>query len=161
MVISDLRHTVLKSYRRKTSLIYMLSWKQCSLPVITTVALWQLTQVRVLLLWDLSVLCVVNHLWPLTLRQNPTTLNLSEKSHLRYAFTWILGELFSVAPVNHFKLLNCERLPLEKYISITQLRILSTATWQGLSKLQRDKDLSNRKLEYSCRNNVGCECQYY
>ena len=35
-------HRVLKSHRSKTSIIYMLSWKQCALLVITTMALWQL-----------------------------------------------------------------------------------------------------------------------
>ena len=34
-------HRVLKSHRSKMSVIYMQSWKQCSLPVITTMALWQ------------------------------------------------------------------------------------------------------------------------
>ena len=35
-------HRVLKSHRSKMSIIYMLSWKQCVLPVITRMALWQL-----------------------------------------------------------------------------------------------------------------------
>ena len=35
-------HKVLKSYRSKMSVIYMESWKQCALPVITTMAFWQL-----------------------------------------------------------------------------------------------------------------------
>ena len=35
-------HRVLKSHRGKMSVIYMQSWKQCALPVITTMALWQL-----------------------------------------------------------------------------------------------------------------------
>ena len=34
-------HRVLKSHS-KMGVIYMQSWKQCALPVITTVALWQL-----------------------------------------------------------------------------------------------------------------------
>ena len=33
---------MLKSHRSKTSIIYMQSWKQCALPVINTMALWQL-----------------------------------------------------------------------------------------------------------------------
>ena len=33
---------VLKSHRSKMSVIYMQSWKQCALSVITTMALWQL-----------------------------------------------------------------------------------------------------------------------
>ena len=37
-------HRVLKSNRSKMSITYMLSWKQCVLPVITTIALWQLMQ---------------------------------------------------------------------------------------------------------------------
>ena len=62
--------------------LYMLSWKQCALPVITTMALWQLMHfvvitgrahcfhdntyiTPILLLWDLSTLCVMDHLWPL------------------------------------------------------------------------------------------------
>ena len=59
--------------------IYIQSWKQCAFPVITTMALWQLMVITgrahcfhdciyiapVLLLWDLSTLCVVDHLWPL------------------------------------------------------------------------------------------------
>ena len=65
--------------------IYMLSWKQCVLPVITAMALWQLMHLGpwaigvitgrahcfnnniyitfILLLWDLNTLCVVDHLW--------------------------------------------------------------------------------------------------
>ena len=35
-------HRGLKSHRIKMSVIYMQSWKQCALPVITTMALWQL-----------------------------------------------------------------------------------------------------------------------
>ena len=35
-------HWVLKSHRRKMSIIYMLSWKQCALPVITTIPLCRL-----------------------------------------------------------------------------------------------------------------------
>ena len=35
-------HRVLKSHRSKMSVIYMQSWKQCVLSVITTMALWQL-----------------------------------------------------------------------------------------------------------------------
>ena len=35
-------HRVLKSHKSKMSVIYMQSWKQCALPVITTMALWQL-----------------------------------------------------------------------------------------------------------------------
>ena len=35
-------HRVLKSHRSKMSIKYMLSWKQCALPVVTTMALWQL-----------------------------------------------------------------------------------------------------------------------
>ena len=42
LVISDPRHTVLKSHRSKTDVIYIQSWKQCALPVITTMAFWQL-----------------------------------------------------------------------------------------------------------------------
>ena len=63
----------------------MLSWKQCILPVITAMALWQLMHLGpwaigvitgrahcfnnniyitfILLLWDLNTLCVVDHLW--------------------------------------------------------------------------------------------------
>ena len=43
----------------------MLSWKQCALLVITTMALWHraLGLIIILLLWDLSTLCVVHHLW--------------------------------------------------------------------------------------------------
>ena len=41
MVISDPRHTMLKSHRSKMGIIYVLSCKQCALPVITTMALWQ------------------------------------------------------------------------------------------------------------------------
>ena len=52
--------------------IYMLSWKQCALPVITTMALWKLMHLGtwctvhtfILLLWGLSTLCVMDHLWP-------------------------------------------------------------------------------------------------
>ena len=88
--------------------IYMQSWKQCSLPVITTMALWQLMHLctwctspyitahhvpkcmscnkaivvitgrahcfrdciyimPILLLWDLSTLCAMDHFWPLML----------------------------------------------------------------------------------------------
>ena len=53
-------HRVLKSHRRNMSIIYMLSGKQCVLPVITTMALWQLMHLGItliLLLWDLSTLC--------------------------------------------------------------------------------------------------------
>ena len=35
-------HRVLKSHRSKMCIIYMQSWKQCALPLITTMALWQL-----------------------------------------------------------------------------------------------------------------------
>ena len=35
-------HRVPKSHRSKMRIIYMLSWKQCAIPVITTMALWQL-----------------------------------------------------------------------------------------------------------------------
>ena len=35
-------HRVLKSHRSKINVIYMESWKQCALPVITRMALWQL-----------------------------------------------------------------------------------------------------------------------
>ena len=35
-------HRVLKSHRCKMSIIYMQSLKQCALPVIPTMALWQL-----------------------------------------------------------------------------------------------------------------------
>ena len=35
------KHKVLKSQRSKMSVIYMQSWKQCALPVITTMALWK------------------------------------------------------------------------------------------------------------------------
>ena len=45
---------VLKSYRNKMSIIYMLSWKQCALPVITTMDLWQLIH--------LSTWCLITHL---------------------------------------------------------------------------------------------------
>ena len=38
----SLTHRVLKSHRSKMSVIYMQSWKECALPVITTWALWQL-----------------------------------------------------------------------------------------------------------------------
>ena len=46
--------------------IYICICKQCALPVITTMALWQLMQLGIyitpiLLLWDLSTLCVVDH----------------------------------------------------------------------------------------------------
>ena len=46
-------HRVLKSHRSKMSVIYMLSWKQCALPVITTMALWQLMH--------LGTWCTVTH----------------------------------------------------------------------------------------------------
>ena len=36
--ISDPRHTLLKSHRSMTGIIYIQSWKQCDLPVITSVA---------------------------------------------------------------------------------------------------------------------------
>ena len=54
--------------------IYIQSWKQCALTVITIMALWQLIHLStwctiyillILLLWALSTLCVVDHLWPL------------------------------------------------------------------------------------------------
>ena len=48
-------HRVLKSHRSKMSIIYMLSWKQCALPVITTMALWQLMH--------LGTWCTVIHCW--------------------------------------------------------------------------------------------------
>ena len=35
-------HRVLKSHRSKMGIIYMQSWKQCALLVITTMAFWQL-----------------------------------------------------------------------------------------------------------------------
>ena len=35
-------YIVLKSHRNKMGIIYMQSWKQCTLSVITTMALWQL-----------------------------------------------------------------------------------------------------------------------
>ena len=35
-------HRALKSHSSKMSIIYMQSWKQCALPVIITMALWQL-----------------------------------------------------------------------------------------------------------------------
>ena len=119
-------HRVLKSHRSKMSITYMLSWKQCALPVITTMTLWQLMHLGtwctvhhvlkiiigrascackpyimpshhkaivvitgrkhcfhdniyimfILLLWDLSILCVVDHLWPLILKEYK---NLSNK----------------------------------------------------------------------------------
>ena len=92
-------HRVLRSHKSKMSVIYMLSWKQCALPIITTMALWQLMHLStcctvhdvpkcmschkaivvitgsahcfydciyiklILLLWDSSTLCVVDHLW--------------------------------------------------------------------------------------------------
>ena len=42
VVVSDPRHTLLKSHRSKTGIIYMQSWKQCDLLVITSMALSQL-----------------------------------------------------------------------------------------------------------------------
>ena len=45
-------HRVLKSHRSKMS-IYILSWKQCTLPVMTTMALWQLMH--------LGTWCTVTH----------------------------------------------------------------------------------------------------
>ena len=44
-------HRVLKSHRNKISVIYMQSWKQCSLPVITTMALWQLIHLGTWCTW--------------------------------------------------------------------------------------------------------------
>ena len=35
-------HRALKSHRCKMGVIYIQSWKQCALPVMTTMALWQL-----------------------------------------------------------------------------------------------------------------------
>ena len=48
-------HRVLKSHRSKISIICMLSWKQCALPVTTTMALWQLMH--------LGTWCTVAHCW--------------------------------------------------------------------------------------------------
>ena len=48
-------HRVLKSHRSKMSIIYILSWKQCALPVSTTMALWQLMH--------LGTWCTVPHCW--------------------------------------------------------------------------------------------------
>ena len=49
----------------------MLSWKQCALPVITTMALWQLmylgTWCMVTHCWYQWTKCVVDHLWPIIL----------------------------------------------------------------------------------------------
>ena len=42
VVVSDPRHILLRSHRSKTSIIYMQSWKQCDLPVITSMASLQL-----------------------------------------------------------------------------------------------------------------------
>ena len=42
VVVSDPRHTLLKSRRSKTGIIYMQSWKQFDLPVITSMASPQL-----------------------------------------------------------------------------------------------------------------------
>ena len=53
---SSTTHRVLKPHRSKMGIIYMKSWKQCALPVITTTALWQPMH-----LWHM---CVVDHLWP-------------------------------------------------------------------------------------------------
>ena len=35
VVVRDPRHTLIKSHRSKTGIIYMQSWKQCDLPIIT------------------------------------------------------------------------------------------------------------------------------
>ena len=35
-------HGVLKSHKDKKGATYMQSWKQCTLPIITTMALWPL-----------------------------------------------------------------------------------------------------------------------
>ena len=48
-------HRVLKSRRSKLGVIYMQSWKQCALPVITTMALWQLMH--------LGTWCTVTYFW--------------------------------------------------------------------------------------------------
>ena len=47
-------HRVLKSHRNKMGVIYMQSWKQCTLPVITT-ALWQLMH--------LGIWCTITNCW--------------------------------------------------------------------------------------------------
>ena len=48
-------HRVLTSHRSKMGVIYMQSWKQCALPVITTMALWELMH--------LGTWCTVAHCW--------------------------------------------------------------------------------------------------
>ena len=42
VVVIDPRYTLLKSHRSKTGIIYMQAWKQCNLPVITSMASLQL-----------------------------------------------------------------------------------------------------------------------
>ena len=55
IVISDPRHIVLKSHKSKMSTVYMQSWKQFALLVITTIALWQFMH--------LGTWCTVTHCW--------------------------------------------------------------------------------------------------
>ena len=51
----SMTNRVLKSHRSKMSVIYLQSWKQCAIPVITTTALWQLIH--------LGTWCTVTHCW--------------------------------------------------------------------------------------------------
>ena len=61
-----IKHRVLKSHRSKMDIMYMcmLSWKQGAFPVITTMLCGNFhlvgTIAPILLLWDLSTLCVVD-----------------------------------------------------------------------------------------------------
>ena len=64
-------HRVLKSDRSKMGVIYMQSWKQCLLPVITTMALWQLMH--------LSTWCTVTHCWYQWTKECFCVIDLIEK----------------------------------------------------------------------------------
>ena len=68
---------VLKSHRSKMRVMYMQSWKQCVLPAITTMALWQLMH--------LGTWCTV---YTLLVHMNQSVLNKLSKEHNISGHKW-------------------------------------------------------------------------
>ena len=70
----------------KMSVIYMESWKQCALPVITTIALWQLMYLGTLI----SYILFIDKLCVLTLSQHIHTLVTLSHLHNLYQLVYLI-----------------------------------------------------------------------